>query len=317
MKLAIVGTGFIAQEMMQAIQEYGPEFEVVTIYNRTLEKAEQFAEKFGIEHISTSFEQVLEQNLDAVYLAVHSNDHYLMTRQALMSGKHVLCEKPAVLNDCEFEQLQTLAASKQLIWMDAMRFIHLPLWKALKQELALGTIGEVVYVEGSLGRISQRLYRHTLELAGGVLYDLAIYPLYALVDLLGQPVQMQIQALRLASGVEHTVSIQLGYEKALAHIHASCVSQTQTQLRIQGTKGTLIVPQEFTTSQYYLISSQIGDIKQKEVECQGSGMIYELRAFQAGMTQQHLSKDVYHVLTLLRKRLGIEYPSEHTSKGSE
>ncbi|MGL5915066.1 MAG: Gfo/Idh/MocA family oxidoreductase, partial [Culicoidibacterales bacterium] len=75
MKLAIVGTGFIAREMMEAIRAYGDEFEVVTVYNRTIEKANQFAKDFQITHISKDYEEVLLQPIDAVYLAVHSNDH--------------------------------------------------------------------------------------------------------------------------------------------------------------------------------------------------------------------------------------------------
>ncbi|MGL4952519.1 MAG: Gfo/Idh/MocA family protein [Culicoidibacterales bacterium] len=314
MKLAIVGTGFIAREMMEAIRAYGDEFEVVTVYNRTIEKANQFAKDFQITHISKDYEEVLLQPIDAVYLAVHSNDHYVMTKQALEAGKHVLCEKPAVLNDFEFNQLELVSKQKQLVWMDAMRFIHLPLWHALKAEIAAGAIGELVYVEGSLGRISQRLYRHTPQLAGGALYDLAIYPLYAIIDLLGEPVKIQAQGLLLPSGVDHTVTVQLTYQKALAQLVASCVSQTQTHLRIQGTKGTLMIPREFTTSPEYYLSSQKGELTKKVVECLGSGMIYELRAFKDAQHKQQLSKQVYKVLTQLRTQLEIEYPSEHKGK---
>ncbi|MGL4624001.1 MAG: Gfo/Idh/MocA family protein [Culicoidibacterales bacterium] len=310
MRIAIIGTGFIAREMIEAIQAYGEEFEVVTVYNRTLEKAEQFAKDYQIAHVSRSYEEALTQAIDGVYLAVHSNDHYSMTKQAIQAGKHVLCEKPAVLNQREFDELANLARTEQVIWMDAMRFIHLPLWKEIKHSIHNEEIGEIVYVEGSLGRISQRLYRHTRELAGGVLYDLAIYPLYAIIDLLGKPVVIQSQGVLLESGVDHTVSIQLQYRHALAHVMASCVSQTQTHLRIQGTKATIFVPKEFTTSPFFEILYPDGTKVQREVECLGSGMIYELRSFASGETQQNLSKDVYEILTLSRTQLGIHYPSE-------
>lgn len=310
MKIAIVGTGFIAREMMDAIQSYGDGFEVVTVYNRTLSKAEEFAKDYQLRHISQSYEEVLAQPIDAVYLAVHSNDHYQMTKQALKVHKHVLCEKPAVLNHHEFTELATLAEQQGVIWMDAMRFIHLPLWKEIKTIIKSGEIGELVYVEGSLGRISQRLYRHTRELAGGVLYDLAIYPLYALLDLLGRPEGVHGQAILLESGVDHTVSVQLHYPNALAHVMASCISQTQTHLRIQGTKATIFIPQEFTTSPFFEIIYANGTKTRHEIDCLGSGMIYELRDFSRGETQQQLSELVYEVLTLVRTQLGIHYPSE-------
>lgn len=310
MKIAIVGTGFIAREMMDAIQAYGPEFEIVTVYNRTFEKAEAFARDYQLAHVAQSYEEVLTLDIDAVYLAVHSNDHYRMTKLALQAQKHVLCEKPAVLNSREFSELATLAQERDLIWMDAMRFTHLPLWQEIKKLIAVGEIGELIYVEGSLGRMSQRLYRHTRELAGGVLYDLAIYPLYAVLDLLGKPEQVHAQALLLASKVDHTVSVQLHYQQQLAHVMASCVSQTQTQLRIQGSKATIFIPQEFTTSPFFEITYQDGTKVRHQVECLGSGMIYELRDFAQGETQQQLSEVVYEVLTLARTQLGIHYPSE-------
>lgn len=310
MKLAIIGTGFIATEMMEAIRDYGAEIEVVTVYNRTQAKAEQFATTFGIQHVSHSYEEALAQPIDAVYLAVHTNDHYRLTKQALEHGLDVLCEKPAVLNQFEFSQLADLAQKQGCFWMDAMRFIHLPIWTQIKQLIAEGIIGDIVYVDGSLGRISQRLYRHTRELAGGVLYDLAIYPLYAIIDLLGLPTTTSVQALMLPSGVDHTVSGQLHYEGAIAHFMASCVSQTQTHLRIQGTKGTIMIANEFTTNPIFTVTNEQGVVTTHQSECLGNGMIYELRAFMAKTAPQQVSEDVYTVLTAMRHQLGMSYPNE-------
>lgn len=310
MKLAIIGTGYIAGEMVEALQAFEPTCEITTLYNRTHEKAVAFAQKFGISHVSDSFESVLASECEAVYLAVHSNDHFQMTKQALLAGKHVLCEKPAVLNAWEYEQLKTLAQAKGLVWMDAMRFVHLPLWQTIKQVIAAGTIGEIIYIDGSLGRISQRLYRHTPELAGGALYDLAIYPLYACLDLLGKPTAIQAQSIQLASGVDHSVSVQLQYELAMAHVFASCVSQTQTHLRIQGSAGTIMIPEHFTTSGYFQLIASDGVIEKVAVECLGSGMVYEFQDFMKGSTQSELSELVYETLTKIRQQLGIDYPSE-------
>ena len=46
-KLAIIGTGWISSSFVEAVQQTNS-FEVVSVYSRTLEKAEEFATKHQI-----------------------------------------------------------------------------------------------------------------------------------------------------------------------------------------------------------------------------------------------------------------------------
>ena len=59
--------------------------------------AEAFAAHFG-GAITCTLEQMLSGPVEAVYIATHPDSHHAYTLAALAAGKHVLCEKPSMLN---------------------------------------------------------------------------------------------------------------------------------------------------------------------------------------------------------------------------
>ena len=52
----------------------------------------------GTEHFD-SLDLLLASGVDAIYVATHPDSHAGLCIQALEAGKHVLCEKPAALNE--------------------------------------------------------------------------------------------------------------------------------------------------------------------------------------------------------------------------
>ena len=57
-KLAIIGTGWISSSFVEAVQET-LSFEVVSVYSRTLEKAEEFARKHQIPSWTNQWSEFL------------------------------------------------------------------------------------------------------------------------------------------------------------------------------------------------------------------------------------------------------------------
>ncbi len=63
--------------------------------------------------------------IDAVYIASPNALHYEQAFSALLSGKHVLCEKPAVVEPWQLERLLKLAETTGLIFMEALIGRHI------------------------------------------------------------------------------------------------------------------------------------------------------------------------------------------------
>ena len=76
-------------------------------------KAEIAAAQYGTAGVKsfTDYRDLLDMNLDIVFVATPNRSHSEITVDALRSGKHVMCEKPMAINTREAEAM--LAASKE------------------------------------------------------------------------------------------------------------------------------------------------------------------------------------------------------------
>ena len=63
------------------------------------------------------YEELLsDTEIDLIYIATPPYLHYAQSKQALLAGKHVICEKPAALRTVEAEELSAYARSRGLLY---------------------------------------------------------------------------------------------------------------------------------------------------------------------------------------------------------
>ena len=75
--------------------------------------------------ISTEDYREVLDSVDAIYIHSHPTLHYGEIRQALIAGKHVLCESPVVLRTKDYDELILRAEKNNLILMEAIRTAYL------------------------------------------------------------------------------------------------------------------------------------------------------------------------------------------------
>lgn len=85
------------------------------------------------------------REIDAVCIASPTNTHYQITKEALLAGKHVLCEKPLAMKSDECEELRDLAIKTNKTLMVGHIFIFNAGIEALKTYLQSDEIGRVYY----------------------------------------------------------------------------------------------------------------------------------------------------------------------------
>ena len=66
-------------------------------------------------------EQMLSGPVDAVYITTHADSHHAYALAALAAGKHVLCEKPSMLNGQHPEEVLVAASIRGLLFIEAMK----------------------------------------------------------------------------------------------------------------------------------------------------------------------------------------------------
>lgn len=96
MKLALLGTGMIVTEVLPVLNDYWEHWaEGYNVDTTILDKAETLAKQYGLTQATSDYEAILSNpDVDTIYVGTPNHTHYDYAKQALLAGKHVICEKP-------------------------------------------------------------------------------------------------------------------------------------------------------------------------------------------------------------------------------
>ena len=95
---------------------------------------------------TSNYQNILKNPaIDAVVIALPTNVHFKITQEALLAGKHVLCEKPLSLTAQECLTLKELAAQKDKLLMVGHIFVFNHGIMKLREYIQSGQLGQVHY----------------------------------------------------------------------------------------------------------------------------------------------------------------------------
>src|SRR5665213_1252133 len=106
----VVGPGRAAARFAQGLDGVASA-SIAGVWGRNRERARAYADRFGVNHVEPTLDDLLSSDIDAVYVATHPDSHAAICIEALAAGKHVLCEKIAALNVPQLEHM--LAAARE------------------------------------------------------------------------------------------------------------------------------------------------------------------------------------------------------------
>ena len=118
MKIAIIGTGFVADYYMTTLVNH-PQLVLGGAYDRDSARLKQFADYYKVATYP-DFEAILADNEVSIIVNLTTpENHYLLSKRALEAGKHVYCEKPLAMRYEEAAELVALAERLDLILASA------------------------------------------------------------------------------------------------------------------------------------------------------------------------------------------------------
>lgn len=149
-KIGLIGAGGISELHLKNYQACG--FEVVAIASRTRSKAEQKRDRFFPEaEVFSDHRKLLDQAaVDVIDVTPHPQDRLHILFDCLDAGKHVLSQKPFVLNLEDGEKLIDLADHKGLKIAVNQNGRWAPHFSFIRNAIARGLIGRLVSVDFSL-----------------------------------------------------------------------------------------------------------------------------------------------------------------------
>jgi predicted dehydrogenase len=147
-KVGVAGLGFIGPAHIESLRRI-PGIEVFAVSESSDELARIKAQQLGIQKYHGNYEKLLEENIDVVHICTPNNLHFEMAKQALLAGKHVICEKPLATTAQEGEELLKLAHEKGLVHAVHFNIRYYPLVRQMKVMREKGELGEIYSIIGS------------------------------------------------------------------------------------------------------------------------------------------------------------------------
>lgn len=247
-RIGIVGTSTISERLAGAVAEVDG-IEVSRVASRDPRRAREFADAVGAPGIAGGLDDLLAApDVDAVYLASPNALHAEQVRTAVDAGIPVLVEKPAVLTAADWDAAVAHARSRGVVLLEAMRTAYDPGLAAVRD--ALPRLGTLRRVSLRYEKRSAR-YDHVLAgeqtnifdpaLGGSALRDLGVYPLHALVRLLGAPRSIHGVRVGIASGTDGLGSALAAYDGFVADVAWSKITDTALPSEIQGETASLSI----------------------------------------------------------------------------
>ncbi|MEO3751901.1 aldo/keto reductase [Streptomyces sp. B6B3] len=352
LRLAIIGSGNMARRFLRQVPD-SRRCELRAIGDRDPDAARALGNEVadlcpeGLV-CGTEDEVIASDQVDAVYIATVHTTHAELTLRAIAAGKHVLCEKPLVVNHAQAMTVVDAARHAGVRLVEAMMFRFHPQLAAVLELVRAGAIGEVRHVDAGFafyvpsdpkaptivtadlvipdaGGLDGRLFDP--HLAGGGILDVGCYPLSlaravagaaAGVDFL-DPVGLTGDGSLSDGGVDEWATAQLRFDNGVtASLRTGVRMVDNNTVQIVGSRGTieLLDPWALSTRPRVVVR-RVGHLPEQRTFPASGAYALQMDAFAAsvhGPEPEQLSNadSLGNAAALDRWRaaVGVRYPFE-------
>ncbi|MDB9374597.1 Gfo/Idh/MocA family protein [Nodularia sphaerocarpa] len=266
MKIAVIGVGRWGVHLLRNFLAH-PQVCVVAVVDPQPERLAAVKQQFNLDEnilLTTQWSDLQQvAGLTAVAIATPATTHYVLIKQALNLGYHVLAEKPLTLDPVECLELCQLAEKQHLILMVDHTYLFHP---AVEQ-------GQTVVKAGKLGSLrygyATRTHLGPVRQDVDALWDLAIHDIAIFNTWLGHiPVKVQATGTvwlqgngefnHSGSGLADLVWVTLTYPDGFqVYIHLCWGNpDKQRRLAVVGSRGCLIFDEMSTSSPLTLLHGE-------------------------------------------------------------
>ena len=309
----MIGTGWIAHEMADALNTVNDEVYAVADVN------EEMLKKFATEkHIKKTYtdpdKMIADPNIDIIYIATPHTFHYEYIKKALNAGKHVFCEKAITVNARQFDEVEKLAKEKGLILTEGFTLYHMPIYKKVTDLIKAGKLGQIKMIQvnfGSLKDYDPKNRFFNKDLAGGALLDIDDYATaFARTFLDESPESILTTVKFFETGVDEQSGIIMKNTKDQMVVMALSMRAKQPK---SGTKGYVEINQyPRATEADITYTASAHEEKHDKITAGDSdkALEYEVQDMQRYIDQGYddgqlqMSHDIAHILTSVRTSWG-------------
>lgn len=328
--VAILGAGRIAHTMAKTLammagdERYATLVAPYAVASRSQDKADAFAEQYGIAHAYGSYEAMLaDPAVDLVYIATPHPLHAQQAIDCMRAGKNVLVEKPFAANLKQAQAALDVADDTGLLCAEAFWTRYMPSRLIIDRLASGGEIGDVTSISADLSyRVDYKERLTDPNLAGGALLDVGVYPLNFIDMLMGarEISRMATIMAPYSTGVDASNATTLVYaDNTLATATSSMTCASDKQGIVRGTGGYFIVNDINNPAGIDVFDADHQPVRHIDVPAQLTGYEYEVaaaaNAVRAGRREcvEMTHADTLRMMALydaIRKQWNLQYPFE-------
>ena len=258
MKVAIVGYGFSAEKSHVPAYRDRPDIHLTAVVDSVTARRAAALRQYPNIRVYEEFGELLEEyshEIDIVDICLPNAFHMENVKQALAADKHVLCEKPLVLNKGEYHELVDIADARKRILYPCHNYKFAPAIVHAAYLINSGEIGQPLFASFNIfgasfqSGVSQRKpeWQTNKELSGGgIMIDHGLDAISVAQTLFGGSPQRISAHTRSFNQTENQLDdlavFCLDWEEKLINISLSSLgSIPKAYYRIQGTEGEVSI----------------------------------------------------------------------------
>lgn len=318
----IIGPGRIAHSFAKDLRLV-PEGILTAVASRNLGSAKAFAEEYGAGRAFGSYAELMDSDLvDVVYIATPHTSHAELAIMAMDKGKHVLCEKPMGIDKGQVQRMVEAANRNKVFLMEALWSRFNPTIMRIKKLVDERHIGPISYIQADFAFYAldrdEKGRLLNLELAGGSLLDIGIYPIFLAYLMLGRPDGITASSRFHTTGAEIQTSMIFEYPRAQAMLYSGLNSKSDMRAQITGSGGSIYIHPRWHEAHGFSLEKE-GVLEDFELPPIGKGYAHEImeihRCLKTGKIQSELwshgnSLDLIGIMDEVRRKTGIRFPME-------
>ncbi|HEY1744580.1 MAG TPA: Gfo/Idh/MocA family oxidoreductase [Granulicella sp.] len=241
--VAVIGFGLAGRVFHAPFVSAVPGLKVEAIVQR---RGDEAAKAYPQARILRSVEEALaDPAVQLIVVGTPNETHFVLAKQALEAGKHVVIDKPFAATSVQARELIDLAAARSLV----LAPFHNRRWDGdfltVRKLVDQKAVGRLVTFESHFDRFRpfprEATWKETSDPSNGMLFDLGPHLVDQALTLFGTPqaITASVRKDRDATQIEDAFDITLHYDGLLAHCRASMLAcDAAPRFLLHGTHGS-------------------------------------------------------------------------------
>ena len=250
MKIAMLGSGFIARFYAESLHAQRRSDNVITVYSRNIENAKKFSEDYNFSDFTDSMDEAIQHpEVDVVLISLPNHLHEMAVEKCAAAKKHVICTKPLGRTAAEAKRMLDLVEEAGIFGGYLEDLCYTPKFLKSLENIKQGDIGKVIWTksrEAHPGPHSDWFWDMEKS-GGGAIIDLGCHCVEISRNYIGKdvkPIEVMCWAdtqVHPIDAEDHAIGLVKYANGAIGQFEVSWAFRGGMDLRdeVMGTEGTI------------------------------------------------------------------------------